>query len=171
SGLGFKTHAWVLFNVEKEQGELGGCMNVVVVLELGIGEEFIPVILALVAEEVEVLLQLLVHMLYLAIRLQVVGSGGVRLYFEQSVELPGKLCHKLWPLVKDITLGEAVEFPDVPLVQVCSAHSRAGGVSWIEVCSLAEQVQHYHHCIVTVSIREFHNEGYRCYALLFCRHR
>ncbi|KAG5349295.1 hypothetical protein C0989_004794 [Termitomyces sp. Mn162] len=46
----------VLSGVEEEWGKLGGSMNVVVVLELSIGEEFILVILALIAEEMEVLL-------------------------------------------------------------------------------------------------------------------
>ncbi|KAG5339180.1 hypothetical protein C0989_005258 [Termitomyces sp. Mn162] len=68
--------------VEEEWGKLGGSMNMVVVLELGIGKEFVPVILALVAEEVEVLLQLLVYVFGLAIRLWVIGGGGVKLHAE-----------------------------------------------------------------------------------------
>ncbi|KAG5728435.1 hypothetical protein E4T56_gene19020 [Termitomyces sp. T112] len=89
SGPGFITHAQVPSSVEEEWGELGGRMNMVVVLEFGIGEEFVPVVLALVAEEVEILFQLLVYMLHLAIGLRMVGSGGVELYSEQSVELAG----------------------------------------------------------------------------------
>ncbi|KAG5735370.1 hypothetical protein E4T56_gene12816 [Termitomyces sp. T112] len=35
-------------------------------------------------------------------------------------------------------VGEAVELPDVPLIQVCNAHGGAGGVDQNEVCLLAE---------------------------------
>ena len=48
----------------------------VVVLELGHGQEVIPVILSLIDEEAKVLLQLLVGSLSLSVRLWVVGSGG-----------------------------------------------------------------------------------------------
>ncbi|KAG5334556.1 hypothetical protein C0989_003390 [Termitomyces sp. Mn162] len=102
-------------SVKEEWGELGGCMNVVV-LALGVREEFIPVILALIAEEAEVLLQLLIYMFGLAIGLWVVGSEGVELHAKQLVELPGEVHHKLWSLVRDIGVREAVELPDVPLV-------------------------------------------------------
>ncbi|KNZ77542.1 hypothetical protein J132_05167 [Termitomyces sp. J132] len=133
-------------------------MNIVVVLEFGIRKEFVPVILALIAEEAEILFQLLVYMFCLAIRLWMVGSGGVELHSEQLVELTGEI-------------GDAVELPDVPPVQVCSAYGRAGGVGWNEVCSLAIQVHHHHDCIVTMGIRELYNEVHRCYAPLFHRHQ
>ncbi|KAG5332062.1 hypothetical protein C0989_007283 [Termitomyces sp. Mn162] len=87
-------------HVKEEWGKLGGCVNMVVVLEFGIGEEFVPVILALIAEEVEILFQLLVYMLHLSVRLWVVGSGGVELYSKQLVELLGELHHKFSPQSK-----------------------------------------------------------------------
>ncbi|KNZ73223.1 hypothetical protein J132_00612, partial [Termitomyces sp. J132] len=167
-GLEFKTHVWVPSSVEEEWEELGGHMHMVVVLELYIWEEFIPVILTLVAEKVEVLLQLLIHALHLAIGLQVVGSGGVELHSEQLVELLGELHYKLQHLVGDISLREAIEFPDIPLVQVCSTHGGAGGVGQNEVCLLAKQVHHHHNCIVTMAVEEFHNEVHGHYAPLFC---
>ncbi|KAG5334569.1 hypothetical protein C0989_003355, partial [Termitomyces sp. Mn162] len=79
-GPGFKAYVQVLSDVKEEWGKLGGSMNMVVVLELGIEKEFIPVILVLVAEEMEVLLQLLVYAFGLAVRLQVIGGGGVKLH-------------------------------------------------------------------------------------------
>ncbi|KNZ78834.1 hypothetical protein J132_09761, partial [Termitomyces sp. J132] len=170
-GLGFKTHAWVLSHVEEEWGKLGGCMNMVVVLEFSIGEEFVPVILVLVAEEVEILFQLLVYMLCLAIGLWIVGSGGVELHSEQSVELVGELHYELQSPIQDIGIGEAMELLDVPLIQVCGAHGRAGGMSWNEVHSLAIQVHHHHDRIIIMGIRELYNEVHRCYAPLFCRHQ
>ncbi|KAG5348756.1 hypothetical protein C0989_008455 [Termitomyces sp. Mn162] len=133
----FKTHAWVPFYIKEEWGKLGGCVNMIVVLEFGIGEEFVLVILALIAEEVEILFQLLVYTLRLAIGLRMVGSGGVELYSEQLVELAGELHHKLWSLIQDIGVREAMELPDISTVQVCGTHGGAGGVGWNEVRSLA----------------------------------
>ncbi|KAG5335604.1 hypothetical protein C0989_000887 [Termitomyces sp. Mn162] len=126
---GFETNAQVPSGVKEEWGKLGGHVNMVVVLEFSIGEEFVLVILALIAEEAEILFQLLVYVLCWAIGLWVVGSGGVELYSKQLVELPGELCHELQSLIQDIGIGEAVELPDIPLVQVWGTHSRAGGVS------------------------------------------
>ncbi|KAG5336755.1 hypothetical protein C0989_011888 [Termitomyces sp. Mn162] len=160
----------MLPGVEEEWGELGGCMNVVVVLELGIREEFIPVILALIAEEAEVLLQLLIYAFGLAVRLLVVGGGGVELHAKQLAELPGEVCPKLWSLVSNIGIREAMELPDVPLVQVCSAHGRAGGVGWNEVHLLAVQVHHHHDCIITVGIREFYSKVHGNHTPLFHGH-
>ncbi|KNZ72032.1 hypothetical protein J132_05081 [Termitomyces sp. J132] len=145
-------------------------MNMIVVLEFGIGEEFVLVILALIAKEAEILFQLLVYMLHLTVRLWVVGSSGVELYSEQLVELPGELCHRLWSLIQDIGIREAMELPDVPPVQVCGTHSRAGSVGQNEVHSLAIQVHHHHNRIVTVGIEELYNEVYECYAPLFHWH-
>ncbi|KAG5338411.1 hypothetical protein C0989_007356 [Termitomyces sp. Mn162] len=107
----------MLLSVEEEWEELGGHVNMVVVLELGIRKEFIPVILVLIAEEAEVLLQLLIYVFSLAIGLQVVGGGGVELHAKQLVELPGEIHHELWSLVRDVGIGEAMELPDIPPVQ------------------------------------------------------
>ncbi|KNZ74063.1 hypothetical protein J132_08323 [Termitomyces sp. J132] len=100
-----------------------------------------------------------------------IGSGGVELYSKQFVELMGELLHKLWSPIQDIGIGEAMELPDIPLVQVCGTHGRAGGVSWNEVCSLAIQVHYHHDCIITMGIGELYNEVHRCYAPLFHRHQ
>ncbi|KNZ75600.1 hypothetical protein J132_02542 [Termitomyces sp. J132] len=159
----------MLSHVKEEWGELGECINMVVVLELSIGEEFISVILVLVAEEVEVLLQLLIYAFGLTIGLWVVGGGGVELHAKQLVELPSELCHKLWSPIRDIGIGEAVELPDVPPVQVCSTHG-AGSVGWNEVHSLAVQVYHHYDHIVTVGIGELYNKVYRSHTPLFCGH-
>ncbi|KNZ75229.1 hypothetical protein J132_03884, partial [Termitomyces sp. J132] len=169
-GPGFKTHVWVPSGVKKEWGKLGGCVNMVVVLEFSIGEEFVPVILTLIAEEVEILFQLLVYVLHLTVGLWVVGSGGVELYSKQSVELPSELCHKLWSPIQDIGIREAMELPNVPLVQVYSTYGGAGGVDQNEVHSLAIQVHHHHDHIITVGVRELYNEVYKCYAPPFHGH-
>ncbi|KNZ77634.1 hypothetical protein J132_05003 [Termitomyces sp. J132] len=146
-------------------------MNMVVVLEFGIGEEFVLVILVLIAEEAEILFQLLVYMLHLAVRLWMVGSGSVELYSEQLVELVGELCHELWSPIQDIGVREAMELPDIPPVQVHGAHDGAGGVGQNEVHSLAIQVHYHYDCIATMGIGELYNEVHRCYAPSFCRHQ
>ncbi|KNZ76401.1 hypothetical protein J132_10511, partial [Termitomyces sp. J132] len=148
---------------------LGGCVNMVVVLEFGIRKEFVPVILVLVAEEAEILFQLLVYILCLAIGLWMVGSGGVELYSKQSVELAGELHHELQSPIQDIGIGEAMELSDIPLVQVCGTHGGAGGVGWNEVCSLAIQIHCHHDHIVIIGIGELYNEVHKCSAPLFCR--
>ncbi|KNZ77551.1 hypothetical protein J132_05144 [Termitomyces sp. J132] len=63
-----------------------------------------------------------------------------------------------------------MELPDIPPVQVCSAHGRAGGVSWNEVHLLAIQVHHHHNCIVTIGIRKLYDKVHRGNAPLLCRH-
>ncbi|KNZ73237.1 hypothetical protein J132_00424, partial [Termitomyces sp. J132] len=163
-------HAWMPLSVEEEWGELGGCVNMVVVLELGIGEEFIPVILVLIAEEAEILLQFLIYVFGLAVKLWIVGSGGVELHTKQSVELPGEVHHKLWSPVRDIGVGEAMELPDVPLVQVCSAHGRAVGVGQNEVHLLAIQFHYHYNHIITVGIRELYDEVHGSHTPLFHGH-
>ncbi|KNZ82332.1 hypothetical protein J132_00147, partial [Termitomyces sp. J132] len=169
-GPGFKTHAQIPPSVKEELGELGGHMNMVVVLELGVRKEFIPVILALIEEEVEVLLQLMIYTFSLAIGLWVVGSGGVELHTKQLVELPGEVCHKLWSLVRHIGIREAVELPDIPPVQVCSTHGGAGSVGQNEVHLLAVQVHHHHDCIITMGIGELYDEVHESHAPSFHGH-
>ncbi|KAG5349663.1 hypothetical protein C0989_002473 [Termitomyces sp. Mn162] len=128
----------------------------VIVLESGIGKELIPVVLVLVAEEVEILFQLLIYALCLTVRLRVVGYGGVELYSKQFIELalerPWSFQMFLW-----------YRFVALMAEQVVWV--------WNEVCSLAIQVYYCYDCIVTVGIRELYNEVYRGYAPLFCKHQ
>ncbi|KNZ73183.1 hypothetical protein J132_00572 [Termitomyces sp. J132] len=137
----------------------------VVVLKFGIGEEFVPVILVLIAKEVEILFQLLVYMLRLAVGLSMVGSGGVKLYSKQLVGLLGELCHELQSLIQNIGVREAMELPDV-----CSSHGGAGGVGWNEVHSLPIQIYHHHDYVIIMDIGELDNEVHGCYAPLFHGH-
>ncbi|KNZ78715.1 hypothetical protein J132_10820 [Termitomyces sp. J132] len=113
---------------------------------------------------------LLVYTFGLAIRLWVVGSGGVELHSKQLVELPGELCHKLWAPIRDVGIREAVELLDISLIHVCGAHSGAGGVGQNEVCLLAIQVYHHYDCIITMGVGELYNEVHKSHAPLFCRH-
>ncbi|KAG5349183.1 hypothetical protein C0989_005416, partial [Termitomyces sp. Mn162] len=81
-GPEFKAHAWVSSGVKEGWGKLGESMNIAVVLELGIRGGFIPVILVLIAEEAEVLLQLLVYVFGVVVELQVLDGGGVKIHAE-----------------------------------------------------------------------------------------
>ena len=67
----------------------------VVVLKLCEGEEVSPVILWLIDKDPEVLLQLLIDPLGLAIALRVISSGSGKLDPKHPIEFPGELSHKL----------------------------------------------------------------------------
>ena len=67
----------------------------VIVLELYIWEQLIPVILPFAAEDPEILLQLLVDVLCLPIRLGVICSGGLKLDPKQAVQFPSEFCNKV----------------------------------------------------------------------------
>ena len=70
-------------------------MDVIIVLKLGQGEEFGPVILPLIDKDSEILFQLLVYPFGLAIALWVVGGGCSQLNTQHSVDFPSELCYKL----------------------------------------------------------------------------
>ncbi|KNZ75168.1 hypothetical protein J132_04653 [Termitomyces sp. J132] len=117
------------------------------------------------------MLQLLVYVFGLAVRLQVVGSGGVELYTKLLAEFLSEVHYKLQSPIRYISVGEAVELPDIPPVQVCSADGRAGGVSHYKVCSFAIQVHHHHDGIVNMGIGELYNEIHQGNAPLLCGNR
>lgn len=64
----------------------------------------------------EVLFQLLIEILVLAIRLQMVDGGGVELHVEKPVELSGEFHNELQTPVGPICIGEAMELLDIFLV-------------------------------------------------------
>ena len=84
-------------------------MHPVVVGKLSNAEPINPVILVVVDVEMQVLLQLLVHPFCLAVRLWMVGGGGVIFDAHQSVEVDGKLGLKLRSLVMDDLRGNSVK--------------------------------------------------------------
>ena len=89
--MGFEAHARVVTNVKEEGGELCQGMDMVVVLELYIGQQFIPVILLVIAEQAQILFQLLVDLLSLPIGLGVVHCRGVQVHTKEAVQLTGEL--------------------------------------------------------------------------------
>src|SRR6267378_2797786 len=72
---GFKAHVWVLSRVQEERCLLSAGVDMVVVLEFRHGQKFIPVILALIDKDPEVLFQFLVDTFCLSIHLWVVRCG------------------------------------------------------------------------------------------------
>ena len=78
----------------------------VVVLKLCIGQQFISVVLLLIAEQVKVLFQLL--LLGLPIRLGVICCRGVQLHIKEMVQFTGELHNELWLMIRDIHIGETM---------------------------------------------------------------
>ena len=62
-----KTHVRIVSGVKHEGGGLHCRMHMIIVLELCIREQLIPVVLLLASEDLEVLFQLLVDTLYLTV--------------------------------------------------------------------------------------------------------
>ena len=67
----------------------------VVVLELCIWKEFIPVVLPLATEDLKVLFQLLIDVLCLSIQLRVICGRGLDFDSQQLVQFPSGFCNKL----------------------------------------------------------------------------
>jgi hypothetical protein len=86
---------------------------VIVVCELSGWQELILVVLFVAHEETDKLLKLLIDVLHLALSLQVVGSGGCRLYTDEAPQLPGKIRNKLRASVGNVLLGYSVAPPDI----------------------------------------------------------
>ena len=91
-------------------------------------------------------------MFSLAIRLQVVGGGGVELHREAAVELLSELCNKLWASVGHICIGETMKFPDVLSVQVSSTYGGVGCVGWNEVSPLAIEIHNHQNSIIVMCV-------------------
>src|SRR5262249_41253820 len=68
----FEPHPRVPSGVQDERSFLSCGVDVVIVLELGKGEEVMPVILPLTDEKTQILLQLLIHPFRLAIGLRMI---------------------------------------------------------------------------------------------------
>ena len=85
----------------------------VVVLELGKRQQFLPVILSLIDKQLKILLEFLVDMFGLPITLRVVGSGCQELDSKESVELMGEFSNKLGSSVGHDMLWEAMQLPYV----------------------------------------------------------
>ena len=70
-------------------------MDMVVVSKLGQRKEIIPIVLAFIDKEADVLLQFLVDSLRLAISLWVISGRSKEFDPQKSVQLTSELCHEL----------------------------------------------------------------------------
>ena len=85
----------------------------VVVLELGEGEQIVPIVLPLIYEEVQILFELLVNPFCLSFGLGVIGCCGCKLNPEEPVQFPCELSNELWAPVGNDLSWEPMEFPIV----------------------------------------------------------
>ena len=69
--------------------------------------------MALVREQADVLLELLVNTLRLAIGLQVVGRRSCDLDSEDAIQFAREVCNELRSAIRYDGTGESVELPDV----------------------------------------------------------
>src|SRR6266481_8485846 len=112
--LGVKCEVWVVALVCEEWGNSHGAARCVVVCELGKGEEARPVVLLVVAVDMEVLFQSLVSVLGLSVTFWVVSRGEVQLHVQGGAMGPEEMGHEFQPTVgsdvrRDTMLGENVE--------------------------------------------------------------
>ncbi|KAF8237947.1 hypothetical protein L208DRAFT_1245125 [Tricholoma matsutake] len=84
-----------------ERGLLSGSMDVVIVSKLSQGEKIIPIVLALIDEDADVLLQFLVDSVSLAISLWVIGGRRKEFDPQKSVQVASELCYKLRATVRE----------------------------------------------------------------------
>src|SRR6266481_1069354 len=130
--LGVKREVWVVALVCEERGNSCGAARCVVVCELSEGEEARPVILLVVAVDMEVLFQSLISVLSLSVTFRVVSRGEVQLHVQGSAMGLEELGHEFRPTVgsdvrRDTMLGENVE--DEKLREVTGGN---GVVCWDE---------------------------------------
>src|SRR6266481_9724414 len=112
--LGVKHEVWVVALICEERGNSCGAARSVVVCELSEGEEAQPVVLLVVAVDVEVLFQSLVSVLGLSVTFQVISQGEVQLHVQGGAKGPEEMGHEFQPTVgsdmrRDTMLGEYVE--------------------------------------------------------------
>ena len=121
--------------------------------KLGHGDPVHPVILVVVDVEPQVLLQLLVRLLGLAICLGVVGCGGVVLDPQEPVKADCKLGLELGTPVMDYLLGDFMQSKNIiPQQPGCVLSIECGG-SGYGMQLLGEPVNHYKDGILSLRLR------------------
>lgn len=135
--------------VKQERRGLGGCVDVVVVLEFRKGQEFPPIVLSFTDKESEVLFEFLVDALGLSVCLRVVGGGRGDLDVEEVVEFARELRDELRASVRDYNLLESVVAPDVVEVESRGTECGNSGMCLDEVGALAHRVYDNHDHVVT----------------------
>ena len=91
----------------------GVCLDQVVLLKLSHRKGFVPIILALVGEQANILLELLVDALGLAIGLQVIGRRSCELDPEDVIQFASEVGNKLRSMIQHDSVRESMELPDI----------------------------------------------------------
>ena len=142
--------ARVIAVIGKEWGHTSGCILGIVVYEFRKGEKLVPVILLIVAIDPQILFQRLIYPFCLPIRLGVVRCGPVALDIEPFEQMSGEVRDKLGAPIRDGVDGEAMEFPNVPIVQLSSLIRRDIGGSGDKMSHLRKAVNTHKDRIITV---------------------
>src|SRR6266481_6621586 len=98
--LGVKREVRVVALVCEEWGNSHGAARCVVVCELSKREEARPIVLLVVAVDVEVLFQSLVSVLGLSVTFQVISQGEVQLHVQGGAKGPEEMGHEFQPMVR-----------------------------------------------------------------------
>ncbi|KAF8238794.1 hypothetical protein L208DRAFT_1240876, partial [Tricholoma matsutake] len=145
----FESHAWMPSSVQEEGGLLSGSMDMIVVSELSQGKEIVPIILAFIDEDTDVLLQLLVDSFGLAISLWVISGRSEEFDTQKSVQLTSELCYQL-----RATVGKK----DMVKIEVGGTQGTDSGVSGNEVSTFPCGINCAHHRIKPVRLWQLHHK-------------
>jgi hypothetical protein len=97
----FEAHVRVSPSVDEEGSMLHRRVSVVVVREFGEWQQGIPVVLAFVDENSDVLFEFLIDVFGLAIRLRVICCGCRNLDAQEAIQFAHELCDELWSAIRD----------------------------------------------------------------------
>jgi len=123
-------------------------------------EGCVPVVLPFSDKDPQVLFQFLVDPFHLSIGLWVVDGRRRGFDSQQSVQLLHEGSDKLRSAVGYDFPREAVEFPDVPKVEVCCSGGGDGSDHLDKMGALAYCVDGHHDRVVPAQFREFRDEVY-----------
>ena len=134
---------------EEGRHRSGGVLSVIVD-EFRKGEELAPVVLLIVTIYPQILLQRLVHLFRLPIRLRVICRRPIPLDVQPLEKVSGEMGDKLRASIGDSVDREAVELPNVPIVQLSSLFRSDIRGSGDKMSHFRKAVHTDKDCIVTV---------------------
>jgi len=154
----FEAHPRVAAGVKEERGVLRRRVDMIVVGELGEGQEGVPVVLSFPDEDPYVLFKLLVDPFSLPVHLWMIGGGRGGFDSEQLVEFLHEEGYKLGSAIRDHSSGEAMKFPDITQVEIGGAGGRNSSDGLDKVGSFTGGVYDHHDCVVPSRLGELDDE-------------